>query len=140
MLVNLQELTVVKRIKTIIWFAIGILMMAEIGYFLQASFSYLAGMIGAVIIFLLHWYNLKQSQSFKWQKLIVLVVPLLTIFAPIIYLLLQIFVFDEKGSVLQLVFVSSFIVPLLLLIYANRMLGRIINNASPIPLDTMNGS
>lgn len=137
---NLQELTVTKRIQKIIWLSIGILMMAEIGYLLQATFSYLFGIVGAAVIFALHFYNLKQSQTFKWQKLIALGVPLLSILGPVVYLLLQIFLFDQKGFTLHLVFVLSFILPLLLLIYANRMLGRIITNASPKPLDNNNGS
>ena len=133
---NTQELTVIKRIQMMIWVAIGILMMAEIGYLLQATFSYISAIIGAAIIFALHWYNLKQSQSLNWQKIVALVVPLVTILGPVVYLLVQIFSFDQKDLILHLVFILSFIVPLVLLIVVNRMLGRIINNASPKPLDT----
>ena len=122
-----------KQIQRLLWFSIGFLMMAELGYMLQSLMSYVVGVIGAAAIFALHWYSRKQLKPGKIRSAIAIGLPLLTVFAPVIFLLSRLYVFDGALLWLNFFLLMGFVVPLVVMLYAYHAIQKILDHA-PLPI------
>jgi hypothetical protein len=118
------------RVKMALWAAMVILMVAEISYVLQSVLGSLTSIIVTLAIFLVHWLFNRYLKSNPWAKAFSIFVRLLVVFAPLIYLLVQIFVFESHTLWLQSLLVLSFIVPLLLIYYSCRIVQQMLDESA----------
>ena len=105
-------------------------MMAEVAYILMSTVNYLFATIAAAIIFLLHWFTRQYNKTGKLRKLISFGLPAVTIAGPPLYFFAQIFLFNSPILWFQIILLSSFIIPIILIVLANNMVSKIILDLS----------
>lgn len=111
----------------LLWLAMAILAVAEIAYVLQSILGSIAAIAVTLAVFMLHWGISHYFRKNRWAEIVSVGMRLLVILAPLIYLLVQIFVLDSPVLWLQLLLLASFIVPLLLMFYASRLVQQLLD-------------
>lgn len=114
-----------KNIQRVLYVALGILVLAAAFSILGSLLHYLIAAIIAAILFTFHWLTRNNAKAVKWRKYWTMLFPILTVLAPVIYLLSIFF----SGSKKWVVFfqLSSVALPLLLIMFAIYSIQKILD-------------
>lgn len=124
-----KEQQQLRRVQNLLWLAMGLLMMAEVSSLLKETGHYVLTSLVAAGVFTVHWFTRKYRSGKNWQKIFSMALPLLTIFGPIIYFGFRVFVFDAVIPWWQLIIVCGYVLPLVLILLVNRLIGRLLANS-----------
>lgn len=114
-----------KTIQRVLYVALGILILAAIFSTLGSLLHYLIAALVAAILFSFHWLTRKNAKVAKWRKYWTMLVPIITVLAPVIYLLSIIFSDTKKWVIFfQL---STVALPLLLIMFAINRIQKILD-------------
>lgn len=114
-----------KTIQRVLYAALGILVLAAVFSILGSLLHYLIAALVAALLFSFHWFTRKNAKVAKWRKYWTMLVPVITVLAPIIYLLSVIFSDSKKWVVFfQLATVA---LPLLLIMFAIYRIQKILD-------------
>lgn len=114
-----------KTIQRVLYVALGILILAAIFSTLGSLLHYLIAALVAAILFSFHWFTRKNAKVAKWRKYWTMLVPIITVLAPVIYLLSIIFSDTKKWVIFfQL---STVALPLLLIMFAINRIQKILD-------------
>ena len=114
-----------KTIQRVLYVALGILILAAIFSTLGSLLHYLIAALVAAILFSFHWRTRKNAKVAKWRKYWTMLVPIITVLAPVIYLLSIIFSDTKKWVIFfQL---STVALPLLLIMFAINRIQKILD-------------
>ena len=124
------ELKNLRFIHRILLVATVLLMMAEVGYVLMGVFNYVIAIVGALIILGYRFASYKLGKGKAWQQVALMVFPILVIFGPVLYTIIKLIAVGETALWLQLIVLLGFVLPILILLYTNRLLHQMINEAN----------
>lgn len=114
-----------KNVQRALYVALGILLLAAVFSLLGSLLHYLIAAIVAAILFSFHWLTRKNAKVARWRKYWTMLIPIITVLAPLIYLLSLYFSSGKKWVVFfQL---SSVALPLLLIMFAISRIQKILD-------------
>lgn len=114
-----------KNIQRLLYVALGILILAAVFSMLGSLLHYLIAAIIAAILFSFHWFTRNNAKVAKWRKYWTMLIPVITVLAPVVYLLSIMFSGTKKWVVFfQL---SSVALPLLLIMFAIYSIQKILD-------------
>lgn len=116
-----------KTVQKVLYITLGLLLLATAASVLNSFMNYLVVALIAAAAFAFHWFTRNKVEAQVWRKYLAMAVPLLTILAPLIYIILVLFVFNDSAKWLYFARFCTIILPMLLLMYAINSLQKIID-------------
>lgn len=116
-----------KNVQRILYITLGLLLLATVASLLNSLLNYLVVALLAAAIFAFHWFTRDNTRMAVWRKYLAMAVPVITILAPLIYVILVLFVFNDAAKWLHFARFCTIILPLVLLMYAIRSLQKLID-------------
>lgn len=116
-----------KTVQKVLYVTLGLLLLATAASVLSSLLNYLVVALIAVAAFAFHWFTRNQVKAQVWRKYVAMAVPVLTILAPLIYVILVLFVFNDTAKWLYFARFCTIILPMLLLMYAINSVQKIID-------------
>ena len=117
-----SEQGTLKTLHQLLLVAIGLLVVAEVGTLIMSSGKYVFTVIVAVILSGIQWLYWHKQGGSSFRKVMVVTVLLLTVFSPIIFFLVKVLFLGESVVGIELVIASSFVSPILLMLYIDKRL------------------
>ncbi len=116
-----------KTVQGVLYVALGLLVLATVASLLSSVFYYLIAVAIALALLAFHWFTRHNTRMVKWRKFWAMTLPVFTVLAPIIYIILVLFVFSDATKWIYFMRFCSVILPLLLLMYAIYSLQKLID-------------
>ena len=109
-------------IQKLLKVAIVLLIIAELSYILLGMFDYIWGVVGALAVLAVRFGMFKFSKQRGWVHIALMIIPVMMIVAPLIYIVVGLFMGVGGVSFINLFLVCAFIVPILIMFYAGKVL------------------
>lgn len=124
-----QEQTKLKRLITVSYLSIALLIIGETSLLISESTRYVFSVLVAIIIAGIQWfYWHKKGSKGRLRKVLVLGVLLLTVLSPILYIAVSLFVLGGSALGLKFFLALSFILPIVLQLYVVHTLQALLDN------------
>lgn len=124
-----QEQTKLKRLITVSYLSIALLIIGETSLLISESTRYVFSVLVAIIIAGIQWfYWHKKGSNGRLRKVLVLGVLLLTVLSPILYIVISLFVLGGSALGLKFFLALSFILPIVLQLYVVHTLQALLDN------------
>lgn len=114
------------RIRQLLNIAILLLVIGEIVYFLQGALDYIWAVVGAAVVLALRIAAYKWGKKGGWLNVLFMLLPLFVIFYPLLYVIFDLLNGSGVLGIGDLFFLSIFLLPILMLLYASYSLKRLL--------------
>lgn len=116
-----------KNIQRVLYATLALLVIATVTSLFSSLINYLWVVLIAAVVFAAHWFTRHNTKMAKWRKYLAMAIPVLTMLAPLIYVLLALFVLNDGVKWLYFARFCTVVLPLLLLMYAIYSLQKLID-------------
>ena len=123
-----SELKQLKRTRGIVATATLLLLIGQVSYLFYNTAQYLFAVLTALLVAGIKWYLWKKSGQEASQKTLILLVLVLSILSPVLIFLFKVLFLGEPLLGIEVFLTIAFVVPIILLIIADRQLVKIIAN------------
>lgn len=116
-----------KSIQKVLYVTLALLLFATAASVLSSVLNYVIVVVIALAILAFHWFTKDHVKAQVWRKYLAMALPVFTILAPLIYIFMMLFVYNDSVKWLQFARFCTIILPMLLLMYSIRSLQKIID-------------
>jgi hypothetical protein len=121
-----SDFQTLKNIQRVLYACLVLLILAAAFALLGNVLHYFFAVVVAIILFMFHWFTRNNPKTAKWRKVFSMVVPVLTVLAPLLYLVKILFFSGSVAKWLVFINFTSVVLPMLLLMYAIYRLQKMI--------------